>query len=137
MPEVLEELLQDVQHDRSIRSVAIWEELSPSLVGAFSSLQPRDVGQGLASGFFDQYAQFRKTRSSRKFSVAVAVTLAPQRHMAEPELADRTTMNDECGDGVGRGSERSLVYSITTEPVRDLEHLPEGVSYVHTGCVDA
>jgi hypothetical protein len=56
--------------------------------------------------------------------------------MAEPELADFTTMNDERSDGVGRVSERPLIHPIITEPVGDFEHLPEGVRQVHAGRVD-
>jgi hypothetical protein len=134
--EVLEKLLKDVEHDRGVGCLAVEEELSPSVVGAFAGLQPRNVGQRLRSGVLDAYPQLRHARGSRELRVAVSATLAPKSHVTEPELADFTTVNDERGDRIGRGSERPFIHPVITEPLGDFEHLPESVRYVDTRGVD-
>lgn len=58
MPEVLVELLKHVQHDRSVGRIAAEQELSATIVAAFTSLEATEVAHGALDRTGDERLEF-------------------------------------------------------------------------------
>lgn len=64
MPEVLVELLEHMQHDRSIRRIAAEQELSTTVIAALTSLETIEMAHGSLDRPGDERLEFDERSDS-------------------------------------------------------------------------
>lgn len=94
--EVLVQLLEDLQHERAITVIAPMEKRSQLVVHIGGSLvelgyEPSET----FAGRMEQYRQLGDGGGRRELALAVALHLAPQPNMLEPERRRRARVHDE------------------------------------------
>ncbi len=134
MAEVLVELLEDVEHDRTVRLVATLEELPARPVGLHPPLVHRgEVLADLRERPVDEGVELGHGGGARELRLAIPVGGTAERDVADPELGDGAGVHDECRDRVRVGTEGPVVHALVAEAIGDIQHLAERVAYIELG----
>jgi hypothetical protein len=131
--EVLEQLLEDVEHDRRVGRVGAGQELSAALVTALTGLEAGNEVCRPIQGCVDEGVQLGKSGGLVELGVAVALGGFAEGDVAEPELGHATAVHDERSDRVGVRSQRPGVDRRFAEPISDRQELVERMAEVGEG----
>ncbi len=134
MTEVLVQLLEDVEDDRTVRLVATLEELPPRPVGLHSPLVHRgEVLADLRERLVDEGVELGHGGGARELRLAIPVGGTAEGDVADPELGDGTGVDDERRDGIRRVAKRPVVHALVAKAIGDVQHLAERVAHIELG----